>query len=132
MSSVDAEARILLVEDNETIRRAFAILLEESGYDVLQAGSGAEALDLATRLLPDLVLMDLGLPDISGLEVTRKLKADPHTTDIAIVAITGRALETDQNACIAAGCTGYLAKPIDTRQLLERIPTYIGRRGEEL
>jgi hypothetical protein len=79
MSSVDAEARILLVEDNETIRRAFAILLEESGYEVLQAGSGAEALDLASRLLPDLVLMDLGLPDISGLEVTRKLKADPHT-----------------------------------------------------
>ncbi len=69
---------ILLVEDNETIRHAFAILLEDSGYDVLQAGSGAEALEIATREHPDLVLMDLGLPDINGLEVTRRLKAEPR------------------------------------------------------
>jgi two-component system, cell cycle response regulator DivK len=119
-------ARILLVEDNETIRRAFAILLEESGYEVLQAGSGAEAIALSGRLLPDLVLMDLGLPDLHGLEVTRALKADPATSGIAIVAITGRALETDREACLAAGCSGYLAKPIDTRQLLERIPEFLG------
>ena len=127
MSSAAGGARILLVEDNETIRRAFAILLEESGYGVLQAGSGHEALDICRAELPDLVLMDLGLPDLSGLEVTRRLKADPATRHVVFVAVTGRALETDQEACFAAGCTGYITKPIDTRALLERIPEYLGR-----
>jgi CheY-like chemotaxis protein len=127
MSSATTLARILLVEDNETIRRAFSILLEESGYEVLQAGSGSEALEISARLVPDLVLMDLGLPDINGLEVTRQLRSDPATSGIVIVAITGRALETDQAACLAAGCSGYLAKPIDTRQLLERIPQFLGK-----
>jgi two-component system, cell cycle response regulator DivK len=118
-------SRILLVEDNETIRRAFAILLEESGYEVLQAGSGREALEITARRRPHLVLMDLGLPDMNGLDVTRKLKANPATEGIAVVAITGRALETDQHACMEAGCVGYLAKPIDTRHLLQRIPEYL-------
>jgi two-component system, cell cycle response regulator DivK len=128
MSVVNStQARILLVEDNETIRGAFAILLEDSGYEVLQAGSGSEALEIATREHPDLVLMDLGLPDLNGLEVTRRIKAEPATADVVVVAITGRALETDQAACLAAGCSGYLAKPIDTRQLLERIPVFLGR-----
>jgi CheY-like chemotaxis protein len=121
----EKQSTILLVEDNETIRRAFAILLEDSGYEVLQAGSGSEALEISARGMPDLVLMDLGLPDMNGLDVTRKLKADPATRGIAVVAITGRALETDQHACIEAGCIGYLAKPIDTRHLLQRIPEYL-------
>jgi CheY-like chemotaxis protein len=119
------QSKILLVEDNETIRRAFAILLEDSGYEVLQAGSGSEALEISARRMPDLVLMDLGLPDMSGLDVTRKLKANPATERIAVVAITGRALETDQRACIEAGCIGYLAKPVDTRHLLRCIPEYL-------
>jgi two-component system cell cycle response regulator DivK len=119
---------ILLVEDNETIRHAFAILLEESGYRVLQAASGAEALDLSRRERPALALMDLGLPDQNGLDVTRQLKADPDTRDILVVALTGRALETDQAACLAAGCDGYLAKPIDTRMLLGKIPEFLGSR----
>lgn len=125
--SAGADAAILLVEDNETIRRAFAILLEESGYRVLQAGSGTEALEISRTRRPDLVLMDLGLPDINGLEVTRLLKADEQTKEIVVVAVTGRALETDQAACLAAGCAGYITKPIDTRQLLRAIPEYLGR-----
>lgn len=116
---------ILLVEDNTTIRDAFAILLAESGYRVLEAGTGAEALERATRDLPDLILMDLGLPDFSGLEVTRRLRAHGPTRDIPVVALTGRALETDQAACLAAGCTGYLSKPVDTRKLLRTIPEYL-------
>ena len=120
-----AGSTILLVEDNETIRHAFGILLEESGYRVLQAGTGGEALEIAGRALPDLVLMDLGLPDASGLDVTRRLKSDARTRDISVVAITGRALETDEEACRAAGCAGYLAKPINTQELLRVIPEYL-------
>jgi CheY-like chemotaxis protein len=122
-----AQPRILLVEDNETIRHAFTILLEESGYEVRQAASGGQALGAAESALPDLILMDLGLPDMSGLDVTRRLKANPATRDVVIVALTGRALETDQQACFDAGCAGYLAKPVDTEQLLRRIPDFLGR-----
>ena len=117
---------VLLVEDNETIRGAFVILLEESGYRVRAAATGAEALSVAVESQPDLILMDLGLPDLGGLEVTRRLKADPRTSDSVIVALTGRALETDQQACFDAGCAGYLAKPVDTQMLLKTIPEYLG------
>ena len=117
--------RILLVEDNETIRHAFALLLGESGYEVLEAATGAEAIERSRADRPDLVLMDLGLPDLNGLEVTRRLVADPETSALKIVALTGRALETDQNACLAAGCVGYLAKPIDSERLLRMIPEYL-------
>ncbi|HUE97404.1 MAG TPA: response regulator [Longimicrobiaceae bacterium] len=118
--------KILLVEDNETIRNAFGILLEEHGYRVDAAASGGEALEKAASDLPDLILMDLGLPDANGLDVTRRLKADPRTRDALVVALTGRALETDQAACLEAGCAGYLAKPINTAELLRRIPEFLG------
>ncbi len=116
---------VLLVEDNEAIRNAFSILLGESGYRVLEAASGAAAVETATSRRPDLILLDLGLPDMGGLEVARTLRAREETRDTPIVALTGRALETDQEACFAAGCTGYLTKPIDTEQLLRVLPTYL-------
>lgn len=125
-----ARGRILLVEDNDTIRAAFAVLLEESGYEVVQAEDGAGAIEVARDALPHLILMDLGLPDASGLDVTRSLKSDPATAPIPVIAITGRALETDQAACMAAGCAGYLAKPVDTQQLLSAIPEYMGTRAD--
>jgi CheY-like chemotaxis protein len=120
---------ILLVEDNATIRDAFAILLQESGYRVAQAATGQDALDTAGETLPNLILMDLGLPDFNGLEVTRRLKADPRTRDTVVVALTGRALETDQRACMEAGCAGYLAKPVDTMQLLRVIPEFLAQNS---
>jgi two-component system cell cycle response regulator DivK len=119
---------ILLVEDNDAIRNAFTILLGESGYRVLEAASGNVAIETARSELPDLVILDLGLPDVSGLEVARTLRARPETGAIPIVALTGRALEVDEAACMAAGCSGYLTKPIDTEQLLRLIPTFIGKR----
>ena len=118
-------ASILLVEDNETIRHAFSILLEDSGYRVLQAGTGAEALETAKREKPEMVLMDLGLPDVNGLEVTRRLKADPDTRGVIVIALTGRALAMDQAACMEAGCAGYLSKPIDSQQLLQKLPEFL-------
>jgi two-component system, cell cycle response regulator DivK len=112
---------VLLVEDNETIRHAFRILLEDSGYAVQEAASGQEAIDQAQADPPSVILMDLGLPDISGLDVTRRLRAAPRTCDVPVIALTGRALETDETACLEAGCTAYLSKPIDSAGLLRKI-----------
>lgn len=120
---------VLLVEDNATIRDAFGILLQESGYAVLQAGTGEDALRAARDSVPDLILLDLGLPDIPGLDVARRLSADAATAGIPILAITGRALETDRDACLEAGCTGYLTKPVDTRQLLRQVADHLGEGG---
>lgn len=119
---------LLLVEDNETIRGAFTILLEESGYRVSDVATGADALETARRDRPDLVLMDLGLPDLNGLEVTRRLKADPATRSVVIVALTGRALESDAEECLAAGCAGYFAKPVNATELLAALPGYLRNR----
>jgi two-component system cell cycle response regulator DivK len=128
VSAPHAEARILLVEDNETIRHAFRILLEDSGYAVIEAASGDEALRQAAEEAPDVILMDLGLPDINGLEVTRRLRAAERTRETVVIALTGRALETDEDACIEAGCTAYISKPIDSAGLLRKIGEYVGRR----
>lgn len=122
MSPRDDEApTVLLVEDNETIRDAFRILLEESGYGVREAASGQEAIDRAAADPPSVILLDLGLPDINGLEVARRLRSDGPTHEVPIIALTGRALETDEAACLEAGCTAYLCKPIDSARLLAKI-----------
>ncbi|MDQ3557405.1 MAG: response regulator [Gemmatimonadota bacterium] len=118
-----AAATILLVEDNDTIREAFTILLEDSGYRIVQAANGAAALQSAEIDPPHLILMDLGLPDVDGLELVRTLARRGGSAPI--VALTGRALETDQAACLAAGCAGYVTKPVDTEELLRLISTFL-------
>ena len=104
MTSRHGAKCILIVEDSETIRHAFGILLEDSGYRVVEAANGREALAAAESELPDLILLDLGLPDMTGFTVTRKLKENPLTRGAPIVALTGRVLEGDEAACRAAGC----------------------------
>ena len=116
---------ILLVEDNSNIREAFALLLQESGYDVRSAATGADAIRSAGESLPDLILLDLGLPDMNGFEVVRTIKRHPQGGKVAIVALTGHALEADREACLAAGCNGYLTKPISSGQLLAALPTFL-------
>jgi CheY-like chemotaxis protein len=125
---MDAGARrlVLVVEDSDAIRTAFTILLEESGYDVAAAANGAEAVRLAAERSPDLVLLDLGLPDIPGLEVARRIKAAPGTRSIPVVALTGRDDDGDREALLAAGCSAYLVKPVDTQKLIQSLPGYIG------
>lgn len=115
-------ATILLVEDDTLLRHAFRLLLEDAGYEVLEAGTAAEALASVERQAPALILLDLGLPDRPGLEVVRELSGDPATRHIPIVALTGRVGPDEQQACIDAGCTEYLAKPIEPRELLRRLP----------
>jgi CheY-like chemotaxis protein len=121
----EAAPLVLVVEDSEAIRAAFTILLEESGYAVAAAATGAEALRLAAERNPDLVLLDLGLPDMNGLDVARLIRADPATASIPLVALTGRDDETDRGALLAAGCAAYLVKPVDTQRLIEALPGYI-------
>jgi CheY-like chemotaxis protein len=116
---------VLVVEDSDAIRAAFTILLEESGYAVAAAAAGAEAVRLAEGRAPDLVLLDLGLPDISGLDVLRAIKANPATSHVPVVALTGRDDEADRGALMAAGCAAYLVKPVDTQQLIRSLPGYI-------
>jgi CheY-like chemotaxis protein len=116
---------VLLVEDSEPIRDAFTILLEDAGYTVLGTGSGMEALALAAEHRPQVVLLDMGLPDVGGLEVVRRLKAEPATRGVAVVAVTGRDEEADRRACLAAGCAAYLVKPVSLQRLLGELPGYI-------
>jgi DNA-binding response OmpR family regulator len=122
-------ATVLLVEDSEPIRTAFTILLEDAGYRVRGTGSGEEALELAGREVPDLVLLDMGLPDLGGLEVVRRLKAERATRTAVVVAVTGRDEDRDRSACFAAGCADYLVKPIHLQKLLRDIPTYLATAG---
>jgi DNA-binding response OmpR family regulator len=116
---------VLVVEDSDAIRAAFTILLEESGYAVAAAATGAEAVRLAGDRAPDLVLLDLGLPDIPGLDVLRRIRANPATAHVPVVALTGRDDEADRGALMAAGCAAYLVKPVDTQELIRAIPGYI-------
>ena len=120
---------VLVVEDSDAIRAAFTILLEESGYAVAAAANGEEAVRLAAERAPDLVLLDLGLPDISGLDVARRIKSNPATARIPLVALTGRDDSLDRDALLAAGCADYLVKPVDTQALIRALPGYIAAAG---
>jgi CheY-like chemotaxis protein len=116
---------VLLVEDSDAIRDAFTILLEDAGYTVLGAGTGEDALRLAAERVPDLVLLDMGLPDMTGLDVVRQIKADASTAGIAVVAVTGRDEEADRRACLAAGCAAYIVKPVNTQKLVRDLPGFM-------
>ncbi|MEX1183370.1 MAG: response regulator [Gemmatimonadota bacterium] len=122
----DPTPTILLVEDDPLLRHAFRLLLEDAGYLVDEAGTAAEALSVATERQPALVLLDLGLPDRSGLEVAQDLMSRPETASIRIVALTGRAGAHERDACLAAGCTHFFTKPLEPRELLRRLPELLG------
>jgi len=121
----DARGTILLVEDDPLLRHAFRLLLEDAGYVVREAGTAAETLASVAELIPDLILLDVGLPDRSGLDVTRELRAQTDTQNIPIVALTGRVGPDEQRECMEAGCTSYLAKPLEAKELLKRLPEFM-------
>ena len=118
-------ALVLLVEDSEPVRDAYTILLEESGYRVVAAGDGSEALRLAAGTPPDVVVMDLGLPGLDGMQVIRELREAPHTAHAPILVLTGRDDPKVRQACLAAGCAAFLLKPIPTQQLLRVIAEHL-------
>jgi two-component system cell cycle response regulator DivK len=114
-------ATILIVEDNPANLKLAALLLEKSGYAVLKAENGEAGLRLARERAPDLVLMDIQMPGIDGLEATRQLRADPATARLKILALTALAMKGDEERILAAGCDGYIAKPFRYQEFLERV-----------
>jgi two-component system, cell cycle response regulator DivK len=116
---------ILIVEDNPANRKLLSFLLTTRGYDVRAAARTDEALEMLETFAPRLILMDLQLPGMDGLELTRRLKSDPRTRNIVIVAVTAYAMKGDEQRVRAAGCDGYVTKPIDTRGLPQVIAAYL-------
>lgn len=120
---------ILLVEDNEMNRDMLARRLGRRGFSVRVAADGGTGLRMAEEALPDLVLMDMTLPDIDGLEVTRKLKADARTRGVPIIVLTARAMAEDRERAFAAGADDYDVKPVDIDRLLGKMRTLLERRA---
>ena len=125
-----AGERILIVDDNATNLKLVAYLMRANGYTVDTALDAESAIVAIRNNHPDVILMDIQLPGIDGLELTRRLKADPATRDIVIVAVTAYAMKGDQAKALAAGCDDYITKPIDTRALPETIARHLARREE--
>jgi CheY-like chemotaxis protein len=116
---------ILIVDDNATNLKLVKVLLMKEGYDIQTAGDAEEALKVLQTFTPRLVLMDLQLPGMDGLTLTRKLKSEPGTQGIKVVALTAYAMKGDEEKARAAGCDGYLAKPIDTQAFPAQIAGYL-------
>ena len=119
-------ARVLIVDDNPTNLKLVTYVVKAQGYDVDTAGDAQAALAAIAANKPACVLMDLQLPGIDGLELTRRLKADPKTKDIAVIAVTAYAMKGDREKAIEAGCDDYVTKPIDTRTLPAVIAKHVG------
>ena len=112
---------ILIVEDNELNMKLFNDLLQANGYDTLQTMDGRDALELARKHHPALIIMDIQLPEISGLEVTKMLKKDDEVKHIPVIAVTAFAMKGDEEKILEGGCEGYIAKPISVPKFLEAV-----------
>lgn len=118
--------KILIVEDNELNMKLFHDLLEVHGYTTLQTKDGREALELAREHRPDLILMDIQLPEVSGLEVTKWIKADDDLKSIPVIAVTAFAMKGDEEKIRSGGCEAYIAKPISVNSFLDTIQKVLG------
>ena len=117
--------RILMVEDQEDNRTIMRDLLTSSGYEVIEAVTGTEGVAMAREHVPDLILMDIQLPELDGYEATRRIKADPTLGHIPIIVVTSYALSGDDVMASEAGCDAYLAKPVSPRALLAKIREFL-------
>lgn len=118
-------SKILLVEDNEMNRDMLSRRLKRKGYDVVSATDGARGITMAQSESPDLILMDISLPVMDGLQATRQLKALPDTQSIPIIALTAHAMAGDREKCLEAGCNDYATKPVEFPQLLAKIKSFL-------
>ena len=122
--------RILVVEDNEKNMKLFRDVLGARGYRTLEATTGGEAVELATEQAPDLVLMDIQMPGVDGVEALRRLRADERTAGIPVLAVTAQAMQGDRERFLAEGFDGYLSKPVNVRELIGTVRRYCdGRAG---
>lgn len=121
-----AVKRILIIEDNDLNMRLLKDVLEAHGYCIAAAAEGGRAVDIARQFQPDLILLDIQLPDISGLEACRRLKKDPDTKSIPVVAVTAFAMAGDERRALDAGCDGYIPKPIMLPSFLATVSQFVG------
>jgi two-component system, cell cycle response regulator DivK len=119
-----AGVQILIVEDNEKNMKLFRDVLIASGHRTLEATTGGQAVELATAHSPDLVLMDIQLPDIGGVEALGRLRADERTASLPVVALTAQAMDGDRERFLAAGFNGYLSKPVNVADLIATVKHY--------
>ncbi len=119
---------VLIVEDNELNMKLFNDLLETRGCRVLQTRQGVEAMDLARKHRPDLILMDIQLPEVSGLQVTQWLKDDDDLRSIPVIAVTAFAMKGDEEKIRQGGCEAYLSKPISVAKFFETVDNFLGPR----
>ena len=121
--------QILVVEDNERNMRLFCDVLQASGYRTLEATTGESAVELALEHRPDLVLMDIQLPDIDGVEALARLRADEQSASLPVLALTAQAMEGDRERFLAAGFDGYLSKPVDIAEFVATVKRYCEEKG---
>lgn len=117
--------RILVVEDNEKNMKLFRDVLQAKGYDALEATSGEEAVELATEHVPDLILMDVQLPGIDGVEALGRIRADERTAAIPVVALTAQAMSGDRERFLESGFDGYISKPVDVLEFIQTVARYV-------
>jgi two-component system cell cycle response regulator DivK len=122
-----AGERVLVVEDNEKNLKLVRDVLEATGYRTLEATTGAQAVELAAEHTPDLVLMDIRLPDIDGVEALSRLRADERTASIPVLAVTAQAMQDDRERFLAAGFDNYLSKPVDVVELINAVREHCDR-----
>ncbi|MBN66646.1 MAG: two-component system response regulator [Rickettsiales bacterium] len=118
--------KILIVEDNDLNLKLFRDLLGANGFDTVETKEGMEAISLTREIKPDLILMDIQLPEISGLDVTKRIKADPAISGIPIVAVTAFAMKDDEEKILRAGCEAYISKPISIQHFMETVRKFLG------
>jgi CheY-like chemotaxis protein len=122
--------KILLVEDNEMNRDMLSRRLLRKGYEIIMAADGQQAIAMAVSESPDLILMDMSLPVIDGWEATRRVKANPDTQNIPVIALTAHAMIEDKDKAMAAGCDDFDTKPVDIQRLLEKIDMLLNGRTD--
>lgn len=122
----ETKKSVLLVEDNEDNAIIYTTILRFGGFDVIEARDGIAGIEAARHHHPALILMDVSIPLMDGLEATRRIKSDPSTASIPVIALTAHALPSDQQRALEAGCDGYIPKPAEPRLVLETVRHYVG------
>ena len=125
-------SRILIVEDNELNLKLFTDLLEAHGHETFSTRDGTKAVQMVQEVMPQLILMDIQLPEISGLEITRQIKSDAQLRHIPIIAVTAFAMKDDEEKILAAGCEGYISKPISIAPFLQKVQSFLEKSPDNV
>jgi len=125
-----SDKNVMVVEDNEKNRKLMRVILKAKGFNVIEATTGEEALGILKNQKPDIILMDIQLPGVDGLTLTKQIKADATSSSIPIIAVTAHAMKGDEQKILDAGCDGYISKPVNTQELPFTVERYIKKSSE--